>query len=318
MKPATDQLPADEQASDPDYWRLAREPLASLCFLLPLLITYELGVAWVGDQQGQIVRNGADCWMRSALVQLGMDHPLLLPGLVVSVLIIWHVCGKYRWRISTGTLLGMFAESLLYAFLLLFVGRLQGVAFDRLEPVNRPAIEQQRSDGLHERFENRFSNRSRADSHLSIPFARNPPSTNMDARLESDAGSPPESAEEFHRASRGNNVEPGVRAIMFLGAGFYEEVLFRLCLLPACFGFFRLVRLRKGWASVLAVLSSSLIFSFAHYVGGDTYGFTLYGFTFRALAGMIFAGLFVLRGFGITVGCHAAYDLLVGLALRTA
>jgi hypothetical protein len=33
------------------------------------------------------------------------------------------------------------------------------------------------------------------------------------------------------------------------------------------------------------------------------------------LAGLFFAGLFVLRGFGITVGTHAAYDLLVGLLL---
>jgi hypothetical protein len=33
------------------------------------------------------------------------------------------------------------------------------------------------------------------------------------------------------------------------------------------------------------------------------------------VAGLFFSALFVLRGFGITVGTHAAYDLLVGLLL---
>jgi hypothetical protein len=53
--------------------------------------------------------------------------------------------------------------------------------------------------------------------------------------------------------------------------------------------------------------------SAAHYVGplGDT--FDLYGFTFRAVAGLFFALLFLVRGFGIAAGTHAAYDMLVGL-----
>jgi hypothetical protein len=30
---------------------------------------------------------------------------------------------------------------------------------------------------------------------------------------------------------------------------------------------------------------------------------------------VFFAAVFLMRGFGITVGCHAAYDLLVGVLL---
>jgi hypothetical protein len=41
----------------------------------------------------------------------------------------------------------------------------------------------------------------------------------------------------------------------------------------------------------------------------------LFSFVFRATAGVFFAGLFVVRGFGITVGSHAAYDLLVGILI---
>ncbi|RMG33108.1 MAG: CPBP family intramembrane metalloprotease, partial [Planctomycetota bacterium] len=32
---------------------------------------------------------------------------------------------------------------------------------------------------------------------------------------------------------------------------------------------------------------------------------------FRTTAGLLFALLFVIRGFGITVGTHAAYDVLI-------
>ena len=37
-----------------------------------------------------------------------------------------------------------------------------------------------------------------------------------------------------------------------------------------------------------------------------------YGFLFRGLAGSAFGTLFVMRGFGVTVGSHAFYDVLVG------
>lgn len=103
------------------------------------------------------------------------------------------------------------------------------------------------------------------------------------------------------------------RLVAFCGAGLYEEVLFRLLLLPALvWGFGRL-----GFSAIPAacwgLVTSSLLFSVAHYVGplGDT--FTIYSFTFRFLAGMFFAVLFLWRGFGIAAGTHAVYDILVGL-----
>jgi len=105
------------------------------------------------------------------------------------------------------------------------------------------------------------------------------------------------------------------RMISFLGAGIYEEFLFRLCLLPACYGLFRLCKLSPGWATACSIVGTSLLFALAHYIGpaGDT--FQLFTFVFRTMAGGFFACLFCLRGFGITVGCHATYDLLVGLFL---
>ena len=103
------------------------------------------------------------------------------------------------------------------------------------------------------------------------------------------------------------------RLVAFCGAGLYEEVLFRLLLLPAV----TWIAARLGAAPLAAaawgVVGSSVLFSLAHYVGqlGDT--FDLHSFTFRFLAGVFFAILFEARGFGIAAGSHAAYDILVGL-----
>ena len=46
---------------------------------------------------------------------------------------------------------------------------------------------------------------------------------------------------------------------------------------------------------------------------GTQYGdaFTIYSSLFRIAAGVFFGCLFVYRGFGIVVGTHALYDLLV-------
>lgn len=101
--------------------------------------------------------------------------------------------------------------------------------------------------------------------------------------------------------------------IGYLGAGIYEELLFRLVLLSLLLGLLRLWHLSASGGTVLAVVLSSLIFSAAHYVvpGGDVlHWFT---FLFRFLAGAFFAMLYLYRGFGIAVGAHAGYDLLVGL-----
>jgi hypothetical protein len=103
------------------------------------------------------------------------------------------------------------------------------------------------------------------------------------------------------------------RFVGYCGAGLYEEVLFRLILLPIVIWVFERAGLSTAAAALWSVILTSLLFSTAHYVGplGDT--FELYSFTFRTLAGIFFATLFVTRGFGIAAGAHAAYDMLVGL-----
>ena len=104
--------------------------------------------------------------------------------------------------------------------------------------------------------------------------------------------------------------------MLSLGAGLYEELLFRVFLVSAlAFGARSLLGASARTAGIIAVLGGALIFSLFHYVGSYADPFTLQSFVFRALAGLFFSALFLLRGFGITAWTHALYDVMV-LLLR--
>lgn len=103
------------------------------------------------------------------------------------------------------------------------------------------------------------------------------------------------------------------RFIGYCGAGLYEEVLFRLILLPVVIWVLARAGFSATPACLWSVILTSLLFSAAHYIGPLGDAFELYSFAFRTLAGIFFATLFVVRGFGIAAGAHAAYDMLVGL-----
>jgi membrane protease YdiL (CAAX protease family) len=99
-----------------------------------------------------------------------------------------------------------------------------------------------------------------------------------------------------------------------LGAGLYEELLFRVLLVT---GLAALARVLLGWgplaAGVFAAVVGALIFSGFHYIGHYGDAFTLSSFTFRAIAGLIFSGMYLTRGFGITAWTHALYDVFLSI-----
>ena len=102
-------------------------------------------------------------------------------------------------------------------------------------------------------------------------------------------------------------------AVGFLGAGIYEELLFRLILLSLAAWVFRRAGATPRVSLILAVILSSLLFAAAHHVGPYGEKWAVYPFLFRFVAGVFFSVLFVYRGFGIAAGSHAAYDILVGV-----
>jgi len=98
--------------------------------------------------------------------------------------------------------------------------------------------------------------------------------------------------------------------VMSIGAGVYEELVFRLALVAVLsILLVDILRLRKVWSTPLIVLGSAALFAHYHYWGGMEV-FAWRTFVFRTLAGIYFSLLFFWRGFGIAAGGHAAYDLI--------
>ena len=103
-----------------------------------------------------------------------------------------------------------------------------------------------------------------------------------------------------------------------IGAGIYEEFLFRVILISGLsfvIGFIFL------WDDILvkmsALIVSAGIFSAFHFFGdyGDFFSIEL--FLIRFVAGIILGLLYYFRGFGITATSHSIYDLIVLIQLTT-
>ena len=97
-----------------------------------------------------------------------------------------------------------------------------------------------------------------------------------------------------------------------VGAGIYEEFLFRVMLISGLTGIIGFVflwseKVRKAAALIIA----AGIFSAFHFMGdyGDFFSMEL--FLLRFFAGIVLGILYIARGFGITAYAHSIYDLIV-------
>ncbi len=98
-------------------------------------------------------------------------------------------------------------------------------------------------------------------------------------------------------------------ASLYLGAGVYEELIFRLAAFSVLSLFLiDIGRVRPLLAVPVIVLTSAILFSAYHMLGSTS--FPLPAFVFVALRGVYYGVIFLERGFGVTVGVHTAYDLL--------
>jgi hypothetical protein len=113
-------------------------------------------------------------------------------------------------------------------------------------------------------------------------------------------------------ASSAQRLGKATMLMLSLGAGIYEELLFRVLLVGAlAWAARRLLGWRPLAAGIAAATVGALIFSAFHYIGPFGDKLDVYSFVFRALAGLFFSGLYLLRGFGITAWTHALYDVLL-------
>lgn len=100
----------------------------------------------------------------------------------------------------------------------------------------------------------------------------------------------------------------------FLGAGIYEELLFRVILLSGTIWALKGAIAQPTLRAALAIAATSTVFAAAHHVSmagvvGEPFAWSSFGF--RVLAGGFFSVVFLYRGFGVVAGAHAAYNILV-------
>lgn len=104
----------------------------------------------------------------------------------------------------------------------------------------------------------------------------------------------------------------GLQLALSIGAGLYEELVFRVLLVG---GLALAARRALGWdrrtAYLAAALVGAAVFSGVHHTGPFGDPFTLPVFTFRFLFGLALNGVFLLRGFAVAAWTHALYDVLV-------
>jgi hypothetical protein len=111
------------------------------------------------------------------------------------------------------------------------------------------------------------------------------------------------------------DLGPIEKVVMAAGAGFHEEVTFRVLLFSGGARLLTALGTRALPAFLLTALLSSLAFAFVHHLGVDGEGITLAAFSFRTLAGLYLCALYAARGFAVAVYTHALYDALVFFVL---
>lgn len=99
-----------------------------------------------------------------------------------------------------------------------------------------------------------------------------------------------------------------------VGAGVFEELVFRGAVLAGTLALLRWVLGADRWtAAVSALLLSSFVFSAYHHwgPGGEPYVASVFAYRFHA--GLVLGALFLTRGLGIAALAHGVYDVVVTL-----
>ena len=98
--------------------------------------------------------------------------------------------------------------------------------------------------------------------------------------------------------------------VISAGAGFHEELIFRVILMGGLAWLLTgLTGKKRAW--LIALVASSVLFSIAHHIGPAGEAFTFSAFVSRTLAGVFFAIVYQTRGFAVAAWTHALYDVYV-------
>jgi hypothetical protein len=107
-------------------------------------------------------------------------------------------------------------------------------------------------------------------------------------------------------------LSPQAKLVFSIGAGIYEELLFRLIAIALIhLVLVDIMALPEKVGAAGAIGVSAVSFALYHFSPANP--FEWMKFFFYTTAGIYLAAVYVLRGFGIVAGTHALYDVLVVL-----
>lgn len=270
-------------ASDSYLDRTSR-PVYALVFLLPFLIFYELGILFIKTD----VLIDSFVWLQRFLGELGFTSRFALgapPVAVVVILLALQFTSKKRWAVWLPDMFPMAIECILLAVPLIVL-----TLFLNTSPAPKSDF------AAHEKIQQTFqtdaigyaSVKNNIESNNCMVLSQPTPKDSLLAKI-----------------------------VTGMGAGIYEELVFRLILICVLMILFQdLIRLSHNSSIILSILISAALFSAHHHINflngqinqAEVFRWTV--FAFRTIAGIYFAGLFAMRGFGIAAGTHAFYDII--------
>lgn len=273
------------------YFERTSRPIYAIVFLLPFIVFYEIGTFGINtDVLNQSrIRVVAFVWMQNMLELLGFGGKLawIAPPLAVLVILVaLQITSGKSWRFWVGDILPMAVECVLLAVPLIVLTLF-------LSSSARPQ-----------------ANIERPDNNLIVASAESSPARSPAAMCD-----PPSLAAENGGCVDDRNLLANI--VTGIGAGIYEELVFRLVLICLLMLLFQdALKLTHTNSIVLSVLISAALFSAHHHIDffsgrlNSIDPFNLTKFIFRTIAGIYFAALFAFRGFGITAGTHAFYNII--------
>jgi hypothetical protein len=275
------------------YLERTSRPIYALLFLLPFIVFYEIGTILINTHalnqtQDRVV---AFIWLQSFLDRyLGLSSKLTWvapPLVVVIVLLSLQLVSRKRWYFGLSDVAPMAIECILLAVPLIVLSLLLSSSIKPGDDVREHTY-----DAAEIRIGAVASCSSAVGDGLPLAAAHK-------------------------ESTRAKSAPLLANIVTGIGAGIYEELIFRLILMCVLMMLFQdLMGLSHKGAIILSVLVSAALFSAHHHivlVDGQlalSAPFNLTEFGFRIAAGVYFAVLFAVRGFGITAGTHAFYDII--------
>ena len=267
------------------YLDRTSRPIYAIAYLLFFLVVYEVGIIVSNPEilSSSLMETKSVVafeWGRELLRFLGFSEKMTwiaTPLTVVVILLALQITSKTSWRVRFMDFGPMSAECILLAVPLIVLS----LGFNR-----------------------------------SISSANHASASCQQSIVQTEIVSL--SAEDFSQsnAQQSQGSLP-VNVVTGIGAGIYEEFVFRLILICLLMLLFQDM-IGISWQSsvILSVSIAAILFSVHHHIfflnGQFQTGepFTFSKFIFRTLAGVYFAIVFAIRGFGVTAGTHAFYNII--------